>query len=265
MRTFSLVFVVVFALSVGSSSPALGDVSPDVEARKEIISQKLRANGFTDDEARAVLSDGRIALHPEILDRSGKGFNYLGRKFGLLTKKSITRGQKVLVENKEVFREIEKIYGVEREAILAIYRVETNLGRARGNALVFNSLLTMSVLENRRIDWATEELVSLLILCRMNNIDPFSVKGSWAGAFGLCQFIPSSYLHYAVDGDNDGVIDLFDFDDAMASIANYLKEHGWRKGNHEANRKAVWAYNHCDSYVKAVFAYARASKAGKRF
>ena len=264
MRAFSLIFIVLLALIAGSLS-AFGHVIPDIEARKEIISQKLRVNGFSDDEVRAVFSDGRIALHPEILDRTGKGFNYLNRKFGLLTKKSIMRGQRVLAEYKETFGEIEKKYGVEQEAILAIYRVETNLGNTRGNALVFNSLFTMSVLENRRIDWAAEELVSLMILCRMNDIDPFSIKGSWAGAFGLCQFIPSSYLRYAVDGDNDGVIDLFDFHDAMASIANYLREHGWQKGNHEANRKAIWAYNHCDSYVKAVLAYARASKNGKRF
>jgi membrane-bound lytic murein transglycosylase B len=260
---FSLIFIVLLAFIVGSS-PVLGQVAPDFGARKEIISQKLKDSGFNDDEISSVFSDARIALHPEILDRTGKGFNYLSRKFGLLTKKSIMRGQRVLAENKEALREIEKKYGVEQEAILAIYRVETNLGRTRGNALVFNSLFTMSVLENRRINWAAEELVSLMILCRANDIDPFSIKGSWAGAFGLCQFIPSSYLRYAVDGDNNGVIDLFDFHDAMASIANYLREHGWQKGNHEANRKAIWAYNHCDSYVKAVLAYARASKNGKR-
>jgi membrane-bound lytic murein transglycosylase B len=60
------------------------------------------------------------------------------------------------------------------------------------------------------------------------------------------------------------MIDLFDFHDAMASIANYLKMHGWQKGNHEMNRKAIWAYNHCDNYVNAVLAYARASKTGNR-
>jgi membrane-bound lytic murein transglycosylase B len=258
-----LVFTVFFAL-IGGSSPLFGENSLDYGPRKEVIFQKLKDKGFSDDEVKAIFSDNRIALHPEILNRTGKGFNYLNRKFGLLTRKSIQRGQKVLQENRAAFREIEKMYGVEKEAILAIYRVETNFGTARGNAVVFNSLMTMSLLENRRIDWAADELVSLLILSKMNNRDPFSIRGSWAGAFGLCQFIPSSYLRYAVDGDNNGVIDLFDFHDAMASIANYLKAHGWQNGNHEKSRKAVWAYNHCDSYVKAVLAYAKASKAGKR-
>jgi membrane-bound lytic murein transglycosylase B len=258
-----LIFTVLFALIAGSS-PAIGDIAPELGPRKEIISQKLKDKGFSDDEVSALFSDARIALHPEILDRTGKGFNYLSRRFGLLTKKSIQRGQKILKENNEAFREIERTYGVEREAILAIYRVETNFGTAKGTAIVFNSLATMSLLENRRNDWAADELVSLLILSKMNKRDPFSIRGSWAGAFGLCQFIPSSYLRYAVDGDNDGVIDLFDFHDAMASIANYLKAHGWQKGNHETNKKAIWAYNHCDSYVNAVLAYAKASKTGKK-
>jgi membrane-bound lytic murein transglycosylase B len=260
---YSLVFTVLAVLIAGSS-PALGDIPPELGPRKEIVSQKLKDKGFSDDEIGAVFSDGRIALHPEILNRTGKGFNYLSRRFGLLTKKSIQRGQKILKENNAAFREIEKKYGVEKEAILAIYRVETNFGTAKGTAVVLNSLVTMSLLENRRTDWAAEELASLLVLSKMNKRDPFTIRGSWAGAFGLCQFIPSSYLRHAVDGDNDGVIDLFDFHDAMASIANYLKAHGWQRGNHETYRKAIWAYNHCDSYVNAVLAYARASKAGKK-
>ena len=86
------------------------------------------------------------------------------------------------------------------------------------------------------------------------------MKGSWAGAFGICQFIPSSYVRFAVDGNGDGVIDLFDFRDAVASIANYLKAHGWENGRLEAKRQAIYAYNHCDSYVDAVLAYAKATK-----
>ncbi len=259
-----LLILTILLASIACSSPAMCETVPDFRPGKEILSQKLKENGFSDEEIGAVLSDARITLHPEILDRTGKGLNYMSRRFGLLTKKSIMRGQKILRENRAAFKEIEKKYGVEKEAVLAIFRVETNFGAAKGSAIVVNSLLTMSLLENRRVDWAMDELVSLLMLSKMTNADPFSIKGSWAGAFGLCQFMPSSYLRYAVDGNNDGVINLFDFHDAMASIANYLKAHGWQKGNHETNRKALWAYNHCDSYVKAVLAYARACKAGKR-
>jgi membrane-bound lytic murein transglycosylase B len=237
---------------------------PDFSSKKEIISQRLKDKGFGDDEIGDIFSDTRIKLYPEMLNRSGKGLNYKSRKFGLLTKKSIMRGRKVLEKNRTALKEIEEQFGVEKEVIIAIYRVETNFGNAKGNYLVFNSLLTMSVFENRRSAWATDELISLLMLCKNNNTDPFSIKGSWAGAFGLCQFIPSSYLLYAVDGNGDGEIDLFNFHDAMASIASYLKAHGWEKGKPDRNRKAVWAYNHCDNYVNAVLAYAKMSKAVKK-
>ena len=118
----------------------------------------------------------------------------------------------------------------------------------------------MATLPNRRYEWAEEELVHLLVMCRDLGKDPLSVKGSWAGAFGLCQFVPSSFLTYAVDGDGDGVVDLFTFSDAMASIANYLKESGWQTNDVAQAKKAIHAYNHCDSYVKAVIAYAKACK-----
>jgi len=148
--------------------------------------------------------------------------------------------------------------------VVAIYRLETNLGGDSGKYLVFNGLFTLAVLENRRSAWAEKELLNLLIFCKKNNRDPFSIYGSWAGAFGICQFIPSSVLKYAVDGDGDGNVDLNNFSDAMSSIANYLKSNGWERGNLRRKKQAVWAYNHCDNYVKAVFAYANACKKFKK-
>lgn len=118
----------------------------------------------------------------------------------------------------------------------------------------------MAVIENRRSEWARKELAELLTFCREQNRDPFSIRGSWAGAFGIPQFIPSSYVRFAVDGNSDGRIDLFSMSDAVASVASYLRSHGWEKGKPEQNRQAVYAYNRCDSYVKAVFAYAKALK-----
>ena len=133
-----------------------------------------------------------------------------------------------------------------------------------GEYPVFNSLLTLTLLENRRSDWAEKELVSLFILGKKNAIHPLSIKGSWAGAFGLCQFIPSSFLTYGVDGNGDGVVNLFQFADAMASVANYLRANGWENHNPAKARKAIFAYNHCDNYVQAVMAYSKAiGKPGK--
>ncbi len=222
--------------------------------------QNLKAKGFSDEEIQNIFSDSRIKLYPEILEKKGHGINYMSKKFGLLTRTSVKRGQMVIIKNKAVFEEIEHKYGVEKEAIVAIYRLETNLGRYEGNYLVFNGLLTLAVLENRRSAWAEKELLDLLIFCKNTNKDPLSIYGSWAGAFGLCQFIPSSVLKYALDGNGDGTIDLDNFSDAMSSIANYLKSNGWKKGNLQKKKQAIWAYNHCDNYVKAVLAYANACK-----
>ena len=168
----------------------------------------------------------------------------------------------MLTDNQDVLVRVEKSYGVDKEIIIAILRVETNFNSYVGKYPIFNSLLTLAIIENRRSAWAEGELAELLRISKNLGKDPLSIKGSWAGAFGMAQFIPSSYMKYAVDGNNDGTVDLFDFPDATASIANYLKAHGWEKDSPDKNWKAVYAYNHCDEYVKAIFAYAKALKTG---
>jgi membrane-bound lytic murein transglycosylase B len=224
----------------------------------EQLTLKLKARGFSDDELGRIFTDSRVVLYPPVVEKSGKGLDYFHRKFGLLTKKSIQRGQLVLRENKEIFNRIEETFGVEKEVILGILRVETNFGSQTGNYAIFNSLLSMVLIENRRSSWAEAELIELLRICKEQNKDPLSIKGSWAGAFGICQFVPTSYAKFAVDGNNDGAVDLFDFQDAIASIANYLKSHGFEKNKPVSNREAIYAYNHCDNYVNAIYAYAKA-------
>jgi membrane-bound lytic murein transglycosylase B len=164
----------------------------------------------------------------------------------------------VLRDNRRILRKIEAAYGVRREILVAILRIETNFGRVTGNRPVFNSLLTMALIENRRSEWAEAELGQLLLISRDQKKDPLSVKGSWAGAFGIPQFVPSSYRKYGVDGNGDGKVDLFNLTDSFASMANYLKTFGWSPKSPLKKKKAVYAYNHCDNYVQAVFAYARA-------
>ncbi|OPY81240.1 MAG: Membrane-bound lytic murein transglycosylase B precursor [Syntrophorhabdus sp. PtaU1.Bin153] len=204
--------------------------------------------------------DSRLTLHPEILNQETKGIDYLHPRFGLLSRSSIKRGQRVLKERRNILKSIEASYGVPREVLIAIFRVETNLGKNLGKYRVFNSLLTLTVMVNRRSVWAGQELIDLFTLCKNNRTNPFSIRGSAAGAFGLCQFVPSSYLAYGVDGNDDGVVDLFDFPDAMASTANYLKSHGWHNRNARKQFQAIWAYNRCENYVKAVLAYSRQVK-----
>lgn len=256
-----LLVVAEICLLMGVAAFAtFGDDPYDIEARTQALVQKLVAQGFDEAEARAVFEDKRVALYPEIIGKSGKGIDYFARKYGLLTPASVERGRQVIRENYAALQEIESQFGVEKEVLVAVYRLETNFGRYTGDRSVFNSLLTLAVIENRRSTWAEKEWITLMLLCRERGLDPLAIKGSWAGAFGLVQFVPSSYLTYAVDGNGDGRVDLFSVVDALASVANYLKSSGWDRNSVEARKKAIYAYNHCDNYVKAVLAYADATR-----
>jgi len=259
-----LIVIVIISLLFVFSFPVYGEIDPQYRDQINILTTKLLATGYSQEEIQCIFSDDRVMLYPQILERSGKGLPYFGRKFGLLTKKSIERGRKFLNDNKETLVRIETTYGIDKEIIIAILRIETNFNKYVGKYPIFNSLLTLTLMENKRSAWAENELIELFWISKTLNKDPLSIKGSWAGAFGMAQFIPSSYRKYAVDGNNDGTVDLFDYADAFASIANYLRAHGWENGNSEKNWQAVYAYNHCDEYVKAIFSYARSLTTKKK-
>jgi len=260
MRSGTAIFAALAGFLLLVSGTVHAGVDPAYRDGLDRLVGDLEKQGFAREELKGIFSDSRFELYPQIVGRTGKGLNYMGRRFGLLTKQSIRRGRNILATYRDDLRTAEKEYGVDREIIVAILRVETNFGSATGIYPVLNSLATMAVIENRRSEWARKELAELLAFCREQSRDPFSIRGSWAGAFGIPQFIPSSYVRFAVDGNSDGRIDLFSMSDAVASVASYLRSHGWEKGKPEQNRQAVYAYNRCDSYVKAVFAYAKALK-----
>jgi len=110
-------------------------------------------------------------------------------------------------------------------------------------------LISRSIKKSKR---AIEELIALYKIYKTRSIDVTNMYGSWAGAFGLPQFLPSSYLKWAIDGNEDNKIDLFNIDDAIMSIGNYLKINGW-SNNYDDQRKSVFHYNNSQDYVKAVF------------
>ena len=254
--------IVVLAFLILASSPAVcrGEkpVEDPLKPRLESLHQALVSEGFTEDQLVSVFSDERLQLYPWIVSRSGKGVDYLGRRFGLLTRKSVNGGKLFIQKHRDLLRRIEGSFGVDKEVLVSILRIETNFGSYTGTYPVFNSLLTLSLIENRRSLWARKELGYLLAISRDEGKDIYSIKGSWAGAFGIPQFIPSSYVLHGADGNGDGRVDLYNHADALASVARYLKAHGWSAFDDEAQKQAIWAYNHCDSYVKGVQAYARA-------
>lgn len=120
-------------------------------------------------------------------------------------------------------------YGVNPEHILGIMGVETIYGANLGNHRILDALTTLAFDYPRRADYFEEELESFLVMCRDEQQDPSIPKGSYAGAMGLGQFMPSSFLKFAVDFDGDGRKNLWDADDSIGSIANYFAGHGWKK------------------------------------
>ena len=143
----------------------------------------------------------------------------------------IERGADFFAEHRETLERAEKQYGVPPEVIVAIIGVETLYGEHTGRYRVLDSLATLGFRYPRRAKFFSSELEHFLLLTREEGLDPLAVTGSYAGAMGIPQFISSSYRSYAVDFDDDEVRNLLgSVEDAIGSVSNYLKRHGWRRG-----------------------------------
>ena len=136
-----------------------------------------------------------------------------------------------LRKHQALLQKIEAQYGVDRHVIVAIAGLETSYGGYMGRYATFATLATLAFDHPRRKTFFRKELANYLRLTHQYQLQPLVIKGSAAGAVGMGQFMPSSYLSYGVDGDGDGVVDLFsNVSDSLTSIANYLQVHGWREG-----------------------------------
>ncbi len=194
--------------------------------------------------------------------------------------KMIQKARDYMAKHQDELVSAQKKFGVDPEVITAIMLVETKLGTYVGRISILSILSTMSVMrdndpreavwealpEDRRYsrntyekkadkkaDWAYRELKAFLNYTDQHKIDPVSIVGSYAGAMGIAQFMPSNILAYGDDGNQDGQINLFHHADAIHSIASYLKHYGWQPGitSKEAG-KVVYHYNHSSYYVKTV-------------
>ncbi len=147
-----------------------------------------------------------------------------------LTAERINGGVRVWNEHRETLERIAAETGVAPQYLVAITGVETFYGRNTGSYRVLDALATLGFDYPPRADYFKRELTQLLLLAREEKVDPRSLKGSYAGAMGIAQFMPSSFRAYAADGNGDGRRDLWSWNpDVFASIANYLRVHGWRR------------------------------------
>ncbi|KPQ06871.1 MAG: membrane-bound lytic murein transglycosylase MltB [Rhodobacteraceae bacterium HLUCCA12] len=143
----------------------------------------------------------------------------------------IENGQEMLDEHARLLDRIEAEYGVEREVVVAIWGLESSYGQLRGTTPIIETLATLAY-EGRRTAFFEEQLIAALRILQAGDVTARDMEGSWAGAMGHTQFIPTSYLAYAVDFDGDGRRDIWDDDpsDALASAAAYLARFGWTRG-----------------------------------
>lgn len=239
----------------------------------------VEANALLDDpRAQLIYGDRTVAIvAPSMLIRQRQ--DHLDLKKAFLVPERIAAAAQFARAHQSVLAAVEAKTKVDREVIVAILMWETKLGTITGDYRAFNaftsqaffideaSLVAMSKKDEQKLggadaqkrrvetirERARKNLVALVRQCKAKGIDALELKGSWAGALGYPQFMPAS-LRWADDGNGDGQIDLFNFDDSIASVGRYLAENGFSKGRSQA----VWSYNHEAAYVEGVLAFADA-------
>ena len=214
--------------------PVAAPAEPVVEAPpfnewlKTLVSEALD-KGF--DSALVDSTLAHLEPLPRVItaDRSQAELNpgFARYSSGRVTKAMVQRGREMKQEHRAVLRQIERDFDVQGRFLLAIWGIESRYGRVQGRTPVFRALATLAW-EPRRSAFFRSQLFDALTMVQRGYIEADTMTGSWAGAMGQTQFIPSSYLQYAVDFDQDGRRDIWtSTPDALASIASYLKGAGW--------------------------------------
>jgi len=262
----SLTKIVLFLAFILSSAFFIGHINQRnynywKSERYTDLKNELEKVNFSKKAIELIFSDPRVKFYSRIVKkfRTARVPKLSAPNSRLLSKRSITEGLKFIKRNEKMLERVEKEYGVEKEIIVAILNVESRFGRIMGKYQAFgilNSIILYSEMNSKRSKWAKKQMVAFLILCRTLRYDPLEIKSSWAGAIGIPQFISTSYLTFAVDGNKDGETNLFNLVDASHSIANYLVKNGWRSNA----LRAIHSYNHSRNYVMGIKTYAEKLK-----
>jgi membrane-bound lytic murein transglycosylase B len=230
-------FFVLLPLSAAvAEAPKAADLVSDGQLidlgspRYQQLFAELRAeHKFSQQELTAIFSGLTIKQRVlELMDSQWEAKPYFEYFPRFITPAVIKEGKEKLQEHKAILDRVEGELGVDREVVVAIWAIETRFGSNMGGFDMLQTLNTLFDAYPRRAAFYRQQLIHFLLLCRENQVDPKSVVGSYGGAFGQTQFIPSSFRAYAVDFDKDGRRDVWtSIDDILGSIANYLKRYGW--------------------------------------
>lgn len=265
-----------------------GATSDSITDQFQALQKKLIKDGFNPDKITRLYSRPQVFFEA---DGVSILFTYSEAKVDydqFANNWSIDKAKKYMQQHRQALDRVEKAYGVDSRVITAILLVESGLGKNTGKRSTLNSLSTLAALmypdvrrrfyeqipddkrppmkkfetsAKRRSKWAYAELKAFLKHAYNEGFDPAEMPGSFAGAMGYAQFMPSNILAYGKDGNGDGTIDLLTHPDSMASIANFLKRHGWKPGiSRKKQEKVIYHYNHSDYYVKTILKIAERLK-----
>ncbi len=215
-------------------------IEQEADVRK-FVGEMVSRHGFEESQLLSMFSQAQVsATILEAIARPAEAKPWYKYRPIFIQDERIRLGREFLVEHREILDRAEQQFGVPREIIAAIIGVETRYGKNTGSYKVIDSLVTLGFKYPKRGEFFRSELEQFLLLTREQQLDPHSLKGSYAGAMGIPQFISSSYRNFAVDFDGDKHIDIWNNPaDAIGSVANYFSEHGWISGEEIAVRADV--------------------------
>lgn len=221
-----------------------GDFANNPNAQ-QFIDKMVNKHGFDRQQLQEILSQAkRLDSVLRLMDNqapttsvkppSGPNGAWLRYRKKFITPDNVQNGVVFWNQYEDALNRAWQVYGVPPEIIVGIIGVETRWGRVMGKTRILDALATLSFNYPRRAEYFSGELETFLLMARDEQDDPLNLKGSFAGAMGYGQFMPSSYKQYAVDFSGDGHINLWDPVDVIGSVANYFKAHGWVKGDQVA-------------------------------
>src|SRR6056300_423389 len=224
MKLINYLFIIIFF----SFTPSFSENPTGFNAWKESFKKTALENDISEETFDIVMAD--IKFLPDVIkyDRYQPEFyentkTYISKR---TSSKKVSKGIDFYKKNINLINTVENLYNIEKELLLALMGIETNFGTYVGKMDILSSLATLSF-DKRRSEFFSNELVILLKLIDQNLVDYETLYGSWAGAFGFFQFMPSTIKNYAIDYNNDNFIDLKNPIESDASAANYLNKIGW--------------------------------------